>query len=85
MSDKPHCTGNDGFSHRKSQRREAMSQWITDRLPTKADQIGSCVLCWNGKSIDIWDYHAVKSGQPWMPIPKPEPYVKPKHIIAGRS
>ena len=55
-----------------------MSEWITDRLPTKADQIGSCVLCWDGKSIDVWDYHAVKSGQPWMPIPKPNPYAKPK-------
>jgi hypothetical protein len=55
-----------------------MSEWITDRLPTVEDAVAYCVLVWDDDGIGIWSCDAVKEGQPWMPIPKPEPYVRPK-------
>jgi hypothetical protein len=55
-----------------------MSEWITDRLPTFEDTLNFCVLVWDGKGIVICGREGVKEGQPWMPISKPEPYVKPK-------
>jgi hypothetical protein len=55
-----------------------MSQWITDRLPTAEDAVAYCVLVWDDDGIGIWSCDAVKEGQPWMPINRPESYVKPK-------
>jgi hypothetical protein len=52
--------------------------WITDRLPTVEDAVAYCVLVWDDNGIGIWSCDAVKEGQPWMPINRPEPYVKPK-------
>jgi|LakMenEpi03Aug12_release.lakeMendotaPanAssembly.Ray.scaffolds.fasta_scaffold159112_5 hypothetical protein len=52
--------------------------WITDRLPTAEDAVAYCVLVWDDDGIGIWSCDAVKEGQPWMPIPKPESYVTPK-------
>ena len=49
------------------------NEWITDRLPYTMDehtvfnQFGEIV---NGITI--------KQGEPWMPITRPKPYVKPK-------
>jgi hypothetical protein len=55
------------------------SEWITDRLPTDDDAVHYCVFLWDDdKGVLVWSHDAVNSGQPWMPIPKPEPYVKPK-------
>jgi len=57
-----------------------MSDWITDRLPTIEDSVAICVYVYNDdlKDVRIWTYGAVKPGQPWQPIPRPAPYVKPK-------
>jgi hypothetical protein len=68
------------------ERRGSMSTgWITDRLPTAEDAVAYCVLVWDDNGIGIWSCDAVKEGQPWMPIPKPEPYVKPKRWTVARS
>lgn len=48
------------------------SEWITDRTPYTMDehtvfnQFGEIVSCMT-----------IKQGEPWMPIKRPEPYVKP--------
>ena len=56
-----------------------MSDWITDRLPTEEDAVHYCVLLWDeDEGVIVWSYDAVNEGQPWMPILKPDPYVKPK-------
>jgi hypothetical protein len=56
-----------------------MNQWITDRLPTVEDAVHYCVLLWDqDEGVLIWSYDGVNEGQPWMPIPTPAPYVKPK-------
>lgn len=59
--------------------------WITDRLPTAEDAVAYCVLIWDDNGIGIWSCDAVKEGQPWMPIPKPAPYVKPKRWVLDWS
>jgi len=57
-----------------------MSEWITDRLPTVEDSLNyRTVLVWDEKiGPMVWSYDLVNEGQPWQPIPTPEPYVKPK-------
>jgi hypothetical protein len=59
--------------------------WITDRLPTAEDAVAYCVLVWDDNGIGIWSCDAVKEGQPWMPINRPEPYVKPKRWMVSRN
>ena len=58
-----------------------MSEWITDRKPTKedADRCAYCMVwtTYNGEVI-AWTYDGVAKGPPWMPISKPEPYVSPR-------
>jgi hypothetical protein len=59
------------------------TQWITDRLPTKQDAFAGQVICMlfpNQICDHMWlqDYTKVKPGEPWQPITKPAPYVKPK-------
>ena len=62
-----------------------MSDWITDRLPTEEDAVHYCVLLWDeDEGVIVWSYDAVNEGQPWMPILKPEPYVKPKRWTVDR-
>ena len=57
----------------ESQRRTAMSDWITDRRPIEHDE--SYVYDSFGHVC-----HRIKiaNGQAWKPIPNCEPYVKPK-------
>ena len=57
-----------------------MSEWITDRLPTAEDAVHYNVLVWNEehKQVWIWTFDGVDKGQPWQPIPRPAPYVKPE-------
>jgi hypothetical protein len=55
-----------------------MSEWITDRLPTFDEAIGYTVLKWHKGKPCAWAYDGIKLGEPWQPIPKPAPYVKPK-------
>jgi hypothetical protein len=63
-----------------------MSEWITDRLPTVEDAVHYCVLLWDqDEGVLIWSYDGVNEGQPWMPIPTPAPYVKPKRWTFRKS
>jgi hypothetical protein len=57
-----------------------MSAWITERLPTKADGTEWLSLVWLSSVDGSYTAHwsEVKLGQPWQPITKPAPYVKPK-------
>jgi len=56
-----------------------MSEWITDRLPTKED---ACYdLVWGstvGGTVLFRLFNDVYDGEPWMPINGPAPYVKPE-------
>jgi hypothetical protein len=57
-----------------------MSEWITDRLPTKqdADEFGDVwVTIWDGFVCDL-NWKCIKPQMPWQPTNKPGPYVKPK-------
>lgn len=56
-----------------------MSEWITDRRPTKADADGYG-LVWiteHGRVVPA-TYNGIAEGTAWMPIERPDPYVKPK-------
>ena len=58
---------------------DVMSKWITHRPPTEEDA-GPGGIVWttyNGKTVP-WSYDGVAEGTPWMPVIKPEPYVKRK-------
>jgi hypothetical protein len=56
-----------------------MSEWITDRLPTREDAHVdlSVWVCIEG-GVLLWSYDGISLGTPWQPIGKPAPYVKPK-------
>jgi hypothetical protein len=60
-----------------------MSEWITDRLPTLND-VGFDGKVWcmmtgpGGGCVTTCHWECVQPGEPWQPIPKPAPYVKPK-------
>ena len=51
-----------------------MSDWITDRRPMHEDD-GAMVY---GPDGNICHWTWIKNGDAWKPIPKCEPYVKPK-------
>lgn len=51
-----------------------MSEWITDRRPRKLDD-PEVVYAADGKAKI---YYRIAEGEAWKPIPKCEPYVKPK-------
>lgn len=54
-----------------------MSNWITDRRPTEADSTAPhyCVYDERGCIVHCL---LIADGEPWKPVPKCEPYVKPK-------
>jgi hypothetical protein len=56
-----------------------MSDWITDRLPTREDAHVdlSVWVCIEG-GVLLWSYDGISLGTPWQPIGQPAPYVKPK-------
>ena len=55
-----------------------MSEWITDRLPTRGDSFAGQVITWHYNGVMcLSGYKDVENGEPWQPIPKPAPYVKP--------
>lgn len=67
-----------------------MSQWITDRLPTETDGLGSEEIVWIWRKpmycegpadIFICKYWNVKEGTPWAPMLPPEPYAKPSRYV----
>ena len=58
-----------------------MSEWITDRLPTKKDTWNETNLVWGctiGGTVLFRFFNKVHDGEPWMPINGPAPYVKPE-------
>ena len=55
-----------------------MSDWITDRRPMHEDD-GAIVY---GPDGNICHWTWIKNGDAWKPIPKCEPYVKPKRWLA---
>lgn len=56
-----------------------MSEWITDRLPTKEDGMShGCVWILYAENYQITTWNLVRKNEAWMPIPNPEPYVAPK-------
>ena len=56
-----------------------MSEWITDRLPTEEDAFEKKVFVYLYKgAMVLLDWRSVKPGEPWQPIPRPAPYVKPQ-------
>lgn len=54
-----------------------MSKWITDRRPTEADGSRDQGWVFDERGYVV-DYSLIMEGEPWKPIPKCEPYVKPK-------
>lgn len=56
-----------------------MSQWITDRLPTREDATERHVWHWCEmlNQARIRHYTHLRKGDPWMPFIVPEAYVKP--------
>lgn len=62
------------------------NEWITDRLPTEADARGEMgVWTMHDGKVMPWSWQGVAEGQPWQPIAKPKPYVKPKRFNAEWS
>ena len=57
-----------------------MSKWITHRNPDSSD--GQMVFNQFG---EMTHYLTIKQGEPWMPIAKPEPYVKTKRWVLDWS
>lgn len=53
-----------------------MSEWITDRLPTKEDAPYGHVLVSGQYTVCESEIEDIVPGEPWMPMPAP--YVKPK-------
>ncbi len=64
-----------------------MSEWITDRLPTRdeADQYGHVWVVNNNGKTDYRRFSKIAIGEPWQPIQVPAPYVKPKRWTVARS
>jgi len=60
-----------------------MNEWITNRLP-KLEEATNEGDVWvydiEADEYYIRNYEEVIKGQPWMEIPPPEPYVKPKRF-----
>jgi hypothetical protein len=56
-----------------------MSEWITDRLPTKEDvhADGRVWIMYEGDVV-MCRFETVEPGEPWQHIIRPTPYVKPK-------
>jgi hypothetical protein len=55
-----------------------MSEWITNRLPTKQEAVSGNVICCRWGHINLLQWYKIEAGEPWMPITKPDMYVKPK-------
>ena len=60
----------------QSMPKEENEGWITDRLPTREDgSNGHLVYDYRGEPAM---YYNIRVGEAWKPIPKCDPYVKPK-------
>jgi hypothetical protein len=60
-----------------------MSDWITDRLPTKedGDALGLVWLSLDFIAPVTERWEQIHPGEPWMPVDRPAPYVKPKRFV----
>lgn len=56
-----------------------MSQWITDRKPTEGDTAAPHYCVFDERGAIVY-YTLIKDGEPWKPVQKCEPYVKPKRF-----
>lgn len=54
-----------------------MSEWITDRRPTEGDCAAPHYCVYDAMGW-IVHYRLIWDGAPWKPVPKCEPYEKPK-------
>lgn len=54
------------------------NEWITDRLPTEEDANNDYVYDCRGKIVLL---NNICVGELWKPIPRCEPYVKPKRFM----
>jgi hypothetical protein len=56
-----------------------MSEWITDRLPTKedADKFGDVWVTHANGFVCEWNWRSIKPQMPWQTTNKPAPYVEP--------
>jgi hypothetical protein len=59
-----------------------MSDWITDRLPTKedGDALGLVWLSLDFIAPVTERWEQIHPGEPWQPTNRPKPYVKPKRF-----
>ena len=57
-----------------------MSEWITDRLPTKEDADGNFIVWLAGSNGEVMrcHYEDIQNGEVWAPKRPPKPYVKPE-------
>jgi hypothetical protein len=67
-----------------------MSEWITDRLPTKedADEEYKVWLAGSNGEVMRCHYEDIQTGEVWAPKPKPvppKPYVKPEPKRCARD
>lgn len=53
------------------------ANWITDRRPTRGDCAAPHYCVYDERGC-IVHHLLIADGEPWKPIPKCEPYVKPK-------
>jgi hypothetical protein len=63
-----------------------MSEWITDRLPSRDDvdgKYGEVWVFWEHGEVSTRHWSHVAKGQAWQPIHKPAPYVKAKRYTVG--
>jgi hypothetical protein len=56
-----------------------MNEWITDRLPTEEETRTCYGNVWRGDGM-LCHRSDIVLGQPWMPVDRPAPYVKPKRF-----
>lgn len=56
-----------------------MREWITDRKPTEGDTAAPHYCVFDERGAIVY-YTLIKDGEPWKPVQKCEPYVKPKRF-----
>lgn len=64
--------------------QNSMSEWITDRRPTEKDSTAPHYCVYDERGY-IVHHLLIADGEPWKPIPKCEPYVKPKRWSVAES
>lgn len=57
------------------------NEWITDRRPDDDDCIPGFYVVYNQLGHPVHTFE-IEEGHPWKPIPKCEPYVKPKRFTS---